>query len=167
MSIEKAVALATPLFAAGSAWLTGVVAANFPGLPAVAPGDVTALEITGATAAAAAALKWLHGRAAFAKDAANARLALDLAEKHVAAVVAANPAAGPALADIENLLASHDEAIVSRLGAMIKAPPSVTQVVEQILAQAQTGPGAIAPLAADVVPDPAAMPAGFAGQANL
>lgn len=51
----------TPILSAGSlvgcAWL----AKHFPGLPPLDPAQVTAFGIAGATVAAGACLKWLHG----------------------------------------------------------------------------------------------------------
>lgn len=61
MSLNRVVAFLTPVFAAvagvGSAWL----ARHFPGIPPLPPADIVAFEITAATTAAGAALKWLHG----------------------------------------------------------------------------------------------------------
>jgi len=61
MKTNRIVALLTPLFALGSGIAAGWLAKNFPGLPVPSAGDITAIEITVATSASAAALKWLHG----------------------------------------------------------------------------------------------------------
>lgn len=107
MSIERFVAITTPLFAAVAGALTAWLGKHFPGLPSLNPADVTALMAAGALSASAAALKWLHGRAHYTEivaDADKARAELE----HLQQQVAANPTAGPALADIESLLRTHE-----------------------------------------------------------
>ena len=108
LSIERVVALFTPLFAAAAAWITGVIATIVPGAPPVNTADITALEIAGAAAAIAAAIAWLHGRAFFVRDSQDAEQAIQIAQKRLEEILAANPAAGPALEDIEALLKSHE-----------------------------------------------------------
>lgn len=122
MSIERTVALLTPVFAALSGALTGWLAHHFPGLPRLSPADVTALQIAGVTAGAAAALKWLHGRAAFVQ----AQAWIEHADKN------AEDATGPALADIEAVVKSHTDQVLDAVAAAVHAPPSVQEVVAQI-----------------------------------
>ncbi|HTA98681.1 MAG TPA: hypothetical protein VK730_13695 [Solirubrobacteraceae bacterium] len=61
MPVNRLVALATPLFAALTAVITALVRKHCPGLPVPSTTELTGLELTGAAAASAAALKWLHG----------------------------------------------------------------------------------------------------------
>lgn len=68
MSVSRAVALLTPLFAALAGYVT-VEAAKLPGAPALDTTQLTVVFVGGATAAAAAALQWLHGRAAHERQA--------------------------------------------------------------------------------------------------
>jgi formate-dependent nitrite reductase membrane component NrfD len=132
MSIERAVTLLTPVFAAVAAWLTGLIASKFPGLPHLDAAQVTALEIAGFVGAASAAIKWLHDRQKFVRTA-------DSVEDIVAEVVRRlQVTLGPV--DLEKLLDSHAEQIVEQVGQLVHAPPSVEDVVEQIagrLSQAQ------------------------------
>jgi len=64
----RIVALLTPVFSAvsgiGLAWL----GRHFPGLPRPTASELLALEVTGATTAAGAAVKWLHGQSAWERD---------------------------------------------------------------------------------------------------
>lgn len=152
LSIERAVALLTPIFAALSAALTAWLGAHFPGLPKLNPADTTALLITGATAGAAAALKWLHGRQKFVSQAATVEA---FVKSEVAKALASQPA-GPALEDIDALIKANQDQIVAAIGSAVHAPASVEQIVDEILARlrqpAVTFQSAGAPLA--VVPDP-------------
>lgn len=129
MSIERVVALLTPVFGALSAWLTGLVAHNFPGV-SIPAGDLTALEVAGFTGACAAALKWLHGRAQFVQAENAAKRDLAVAEAKVREVAAANPSAGVAVADLQAVLKAHEAAIVS--GVEAKLPTLAGQVLQQL-----------------------------------
>jgi hypothetical protein len=61
MSINRIVVLLTPVFAGLAGFVCQWIAVHFPGTPALDQGEVTAIFIAGATAAATAALGWLHG----------------------------------------------------------------------------------------------------------
>jgi hypothetical protein len=61
VSIERVVTILTPVFGAISAGVVGWVGKHFPGVPALNPSDVTALEIAGFIGAVGAAQHWLHG----------------------------------------------------------------------------------------------------------
>ena len=61
MSLNRLVVLLTPVFAGISGWVVAWVADNFPGAPALDEGQLTAVFVAGATAALAAAYKWLEG----------------------------------------------------------------------------------------------------------
>jgi hypothetical protein len=130
-SIERVVATATPLFSAASAVGLGWLGTHFPGLPHPDPTDVVALEVAGATSAAAAALKWLHGRAHYtelADDAAKVRAEL----AKLQAVVARNPTAGPALADVEALLKAHEGQVEASIDEHV--PKAVAQALASLFA---------------------------------
>lgn len=66
ITASRVVAFLTPVFAAGSAALTPWLV-KYTGLH-IGPSEVTTLSVTGATAAAAAALKWLHGSSLWERD---------------------------------------------------------------------------------------------------
>lgn len=127
LSIERVVAILTPLFAAISGWLTGTVSQLVPGVN-LSAGDVTALQIAGVTAAAGAALKWLHGRQLFVKAEGDTEA---LVQKLAAKIKADAPAA-LALSDIESVLRDHTDQIVAAIANAVKAPPSVDDVAKQI-----------------------------------
>lgn len=78
MTISRFVTLLTPVFAALAGWLCDVAAQYLPGHPTLDRGELTVLFVTGATAGAAAAVKWLHGRSQ------HERLTLEIAELEAA-----------------------------------------------------------------------------------
>src|SRR5205085_8319438 len=61
MTLNRAVVVLTPVFAALAGWLTEWVAQHFPGTPNLDKAQLTALFIAGATYAAGQAAHWLHG----------------------------------------------------------------------------------------------------------
>jgi hypothetical protein len=61
MAANRIVAFLTPVFAGLAGYVCQWVAKNFPGTPTLSKNDLTAIFVVGATAAVAAALKWLHG----------------------------------------------------------------------------------------------------------
>lgn len=144
LSVERVVALLTPLFAAISAALTGWVGTHFPGLPQLNPGDVTALQLAGATAGAGAALKWLHGRQQFTRS----LTALDALIKSEVSKATADQQAGPALEDIAGLLEQHTGQIVQAVATAVHAPPSAAEVLDELLDRAAQAkpPGSPLPL---------------------
>jgi len=148
--IERVVAVLTPAFAAVAAWLTGWVGSNFPGLPTLPAGEVTALEIAGFTAATAAALKWLHGRQKFVAFTDEAKQELDHAMAQVKDALAHDPQAQLQLSDMEKLLEEHQAAIEQGLESHV--PKVVAQSLGALFAQLGQAP---APAAAQA-PAPAA-----------
>jgi hypothetical protein len=62
MTIERFVVLITPIFAGLAGWLVEWISVHFPGTPTLDKAQLTAVFIAGATAAAGAAVKWLHER---------------------------------------------------------------------------------------------------------
>jgi hypothetical protein len=61
MTINRVVALLTPVFAALAGWIAQVAAQYLPGHPSLNAGELTAVFVAGAAAALAAAYKWLQG----------------------------------------------------------------------------------------------------------
>lgn len=154
LSIERVVAILTPIFGAGSAWLTGLIATKFPGLPTIPAGDVTALEIAGFTGATAAALKWLHGRQKYVSLTDDAkRTILDL-EAHMHAYLATNPAAAAAISDIEGTLKAHESNIIAAIDQHV--PSVIGQALAVLFRQAQGASVTVpAPVASPVAePEP-------------
>ncbi len=68
----RIVAFLTPfVFVPAAAWATGLAARYLPFLPHFAAGQITAFEVTGATAALGVALHWLHNNAWWEKHGAG------------------------------------------------------------------------------------------------
>lgn len=63
--VNRVVAFLTPVFAAGAAVGSAWLIKHFPGLPVPGQPELLGAEISGATAAIGAALKWLHGHQAW------------------------------------------------------------------------------------------------------
>lgn len=152
LPIERVVTILTPLFAAASGWLTGWIGSNFPGLPALPAGDVTALEIAGFTGAAAAVVHWLHGRQKFVAFTDEAKQELDHAMAQVKDALAHDPQAQLQLSDMEKLLEEHQAAIEQGLESHV--PKVVAQSLGALFAQLGQAPAA--PAAAQAPPAPAA-----------
>lgn len=135
-SIERVVALLTPVFAiAAGALSTGI--GSVVGIPAP---DFVALFVAGGTAATGGALKWLHGRQKFVNF-------VDDAEKVAESVIAkikADQLAGPALTDIESILRAHTGQIVDYIGKNLHLPPTADEVAKQILKEAAGGGAPVA-----------------------
>lgn len=136
MSIERTVAILTPVFAAVAGLLSALVAKVIPGVN-IPAGEITAVFITGSTAAATAALTWLHHRAQFVlaeKSAASV-------EAKVRAQIAASPQAALAVGDVENLLKTHTAQIEAAIDQHV--PVAVGQALKVAFGQigAAAGPG--------------------------
>lgn len=127
-SIERVVAVLTPVFAALAGVLTGWLGNHFPGHPALNSTDVLALEITGFTGAAAAALKWLHGRQKFMQ-------VTDDIDKVIDNVVAKlqQSAAWPTAQTVENLLLRERQEIVSAVSREVGASPKVEEIAQEVV----------------------------------
>jgi hypothetical protein len=62
MPVNRLVAVLTPVvFAPLAAAVAGWIAQHFPGLPALDPGQLVAIEVAGFTGAVGLAAHWLHG----------------------------------------------------------------------------------------------------------
>jgi hypothetical protein len=60
MPLGRFVAVLTPVFAVGAAWIAALAARHIPGV-VLDQAEITSLMLAVATTAAASALKWLHG----------------------------------------------------------------------------------------------------------
>ena len=115
MSANRIVALFTPVFVAGSALLSGYVAKT-TGLN-VSPAELVSVETTVGVAAAASAIKWLHGWSVFEKAEVEAKAEVAQAEKYGVTV--------PSEAELSTLVEKHVGSAVLKLAAAIPAPPVV------------------------------------------
>lgn len=149
MSIERVVAVLTPIFAALAAWLTGLIGAHFPGVH-IDSSQIVALEIAGFTGATAAALKWLHGRQKFVAFTDDAKKTLDDALARMRAELAANPQAALAIGDIESLLKSHEGQIEQTIDQHV--PAAVAKALQALFSQAVQAGAAVPVAPAPVTP---------------
>jgi hypothetical protein len=78
MSLNRAVALATPLFAAAAGFVATWLADNIPGV-SIDPGALEEIFIAGALVALAPAAQWLHGWQKYEAREADSRHAIELA----------------------------------------------------------------------------------------
>jgi hypothetical protein len=74
------VVLLTPIFVGLSGWVAELAVRYLPGTPALDRGELTAVFIAGMTAAATAAVKWLHGRSQHTQNEQKQELEVALAE---------------------------------------------------------------------------------------
>lgn len=129
ITIERVVAALTPLFAAASGWVSTEVAklvnVNIPA------GDFTAIFVTGSLAAAAAAIKWLHGRSQWTQLQAE----LKSGHKALTSGVAGSLLGGVPAEDIEALLKAHEANIVQAVGKTVGASPQAEDIAAQIVAR--------------------------------
>jgi len=157
MSLNRIVALFTPVFAAGAALATGYLSKHFPGLPVLEPAEVVALEITAATSASAAALKWLHGSQQIDRLESEADTAYRAIEAHAASAGIHLPDESELLEDAESeiahLTAQLTEAIHGRSAAEIKLA-SINRAISHIRSDANL----VVPDVSEVQPDAVAQP---------
>ena len=78
MSLNRVVALATPLFAAAAGWLATWLADNVPGV-SIDQGALEEIFIAGALVALAPAAQWLHGWQKWEARQADAQQAVEIA----------------------------------------------------------------------------------------
>jgi hypothetical protein len=118
VSIERVVMLFTPLFSAASGFLATEVATL---VNVKLPSDAfTGIFIAGAATAAAAAIKWLHGRNQWLHD-------VRAAEESIGTILPVQ--------QVETMLKSHEEAIIAALGKSVHAPPGVEELAKEIVRQ--------------------------------
>lgn len=130
-SIERVVALFTPLFAAAAGYCFTLLGKAVPGVN-LDRGQFTALFIAGATAALAGAITWLVGRQRFVHFIQGA----DHVEKLIGDSVQRNfPQTVPELRQIEAALEAHEGAIITGVSQKIGAPPTASDVARQIVAE--------------------------------
>lgn len=65
MSVSRVVTLLTPVFAGLAGWVAQLAAQYLPGTPTLDQGELTAIFVAGALAAAGAVVKWLDGRSKY------------------------------------------------------------------------------------------------------
>jgi hypothetical protein len=90
MSLNRVVALATPLFAAAAGWVATWLADNVPGV-SIDQGALEEIFIAGALVALAPAAQWLNGWQKFEARQADAQQALEIAHAAPPALVAVEP----------------------------------------------------------------------------
>jgi hypothetical protein len=78
MSLNRVVALATPLFAAAAGWVATWLADNVPGV-SIDQGALEEIFIAGALVALAPAAQWLHGWQKYEAREADAQHAVEIA----------------------------------------------------------------------------------------
>ena len=116
MSIERVVALLTPIFAAASGWLSATVAKLIPGVT-IPTGGLTAAFVAGAAVALGAAWKWLQGRQEWARIEHGAAC-LEPYASQTSTTVHDMDVAAQVKADGERVV----EEIVQRVAALIPSP---------------------------------------------
>jgi len=147
-SIERVVALFTPLFAAAAGYCFTLLGKAVPGVN-LDRGQFTALFIAGATAALAGAITWLVGRQRFVHFIQGA----DHVEKLIGDSVQRNfPQNVPELRQIEAALEAHEGAVIAGVAEKVGVPPTASDVARQIVGElwpshpaAQQAPPVVAP----------------------
>lgn len=122
MSLNRVVALATPLFAAAAGWVATWLADNVPGV-SIDEGALEEIFIAGALAVLAPALQWLYGWQKFEAREAEAQVAAEKAEAgvpDVAVMVTTDDADDDdELEDLDDLdLGADDEELEAELAAL-------------------------------------------------
>jgi hypothetical protein len=112
-SLNRVVALLTPVFSAGAAVGSAWLLKHFPGVPVPSSSELLGVEVTVATSAGAAALKWLHGHQAWEQRLAKLDPQIDLVGSAVKVVTKADP---QLKADVEGIV----QAELARLLASVK-----------------------------------------------
>lgn len=90
MSLNRVVALATPLFAAAAGWVATWLADNVPGV-SIDQGALEEIFIAGALVALAPAAQWLNGWQKHEARQAEAQQALEIANAAPPALIAVEP----------------------------------------------------------------------------
>lgn len=130
-SIERVVALGTPLLTAAAGYCFTLLGRALPGVN-LSRGQFTALFVSGAIAALTAAITWLVGRQKFV----NFTQGAHTVEHLIGDSVQKNfPQTVPELRQIEAALESHEGAIIEGVSARLGAPPSAAEVAQQIVTQ--------------------------------
>jgi hypothetical protein len=90
MSLNRVVALATPLFAAAAGWVATWLADNVPGV-SIDQGALEEIFIAGALVALAPAAQWLNGWQKYEARVAEVQQALEIANAAPPEVIAVEP----------------------------------------------------------------------------
>lgn len=134
ISIERVVALLTPVFAGGAGWLFTILGKAIPGINIPHDQFVT-LFVGGAVLATTAALTWLFGRQRFVHFTQGAEQVTD----HVAKAIQDNfPQGVPQLRQIEAALEAHEAAVIDGVTKAVGAPPAVAQDIATVVAPPPT-----------------------------
>lgn len=144
--INRVVALATPLFSAagavGSAWLLK----HFPGAPVPSPTELLGVEITVATSATAAAVKWLHGHQRYEADLHKTLLA------GVSLEAVAEKVDPGVRAYVEALVKAELAKVVREVAPAAPAPPAAPAVADAVELASPPAPVAVAVAASPAAP---------------
>jgi hypothetical protein len=128
-SIERVVALFTPVFAAAAGYAFTLLGKAVPGTN-LNQGHFTALFVSGAIAAVTAALTWLVGRQKFV----NFTQGAHAVEHLIGDSVQKNfPQNVPELRQIEAALEAHEGAIIDGVAQKVGAPPTAAAVATEIV----------------------------------
>ncbi len=122
-SLNRVVALLTPVFSAGAAVGSAWLLKHFPGVPVPSANELLGVEVTVTTSAGAAALKWLHGHQAWEKRVAEIDPEIDLIGSAVKVVTKADP---QLKADVEGIV----QAELARLLASVRLAPATPAAPE-------------------------------------
>jgi hypothetical protein len=152
-SIERVTVLLTPFYAAGAAWLTGLIATAVPGAPPVDPAAVQGLEATAVLGTVAIIHKWLNGR----QSPELLKLEQD-AKADAAKVVKVADEIAPGHKDLVTQLEGVGEAELKRAYDVIKAKlPAVPEPLAEIPVAAPAPAGDFPPQPPAPVAPPAAV----------
>lgn len=117
-SIERVVALFTPVFAAGAGYLFTVLTKEIPGIN-VPHDQFVSVFVAGATIATAAVITWLIGRQRWTRWGREAETMFG----------------SPVAKQIETALGGHQQAIIDGVAKQIGAPPSADDIAKQIVGE--------------------------------
>jgi len=126
----RIVAVLTPFFAAGSAVGLGWLGKHFPGLPPLDPTQILALEVAGATAALAPALKWLHGWSLWERGVVGVTPIVAKVESVVDTAQVIDP---KLVGQVETAAAVEAEKALKAVGAPAIAWPDLQKVADQAM----------------------------------
>ena len=127
LSIERVVALLTPVFAGAAGWLFTALGKAIPGIDIPHDQFVT-LFVGGAVLATTASLTWLFGRQKFVHFTLGAEAVTD----HVAKAIQDNfPQGVPQLRQIQAALEAHEAAVTGAVAQLL--PPAVAAPVEEAI----------------------------------
>lgn len=130
-SIERVVALFTPVISAAAGYCFTLLGKAIPGVN-LDKGQFTALFVSGALATLTAAVTWLLGRQKFVHFIQGAGQVEDTVGK---AIRNNFPQGMPELRQIEAALEAHEAAVIDGVAKKVGMPPSAAEVATQIVGQ--------------------------------